>query len=85
MKRKHACACFPSVGGDEEDRTLYLTDANRTLSQVSYIPALFKLHSPFYNKSPSDSIAGTKYHLQRFGNNSASVCGRNIAAVYWSI
>ena len=25
-------------GGDEEDRTLDLTDANRTLSQLSYIP-----------------------------------------------
>ena len=27
--------CF---GGDEEDRTLDLTDANRTLSQLSYAP-----------------------------------------------
>ncbi len=26
------------VGGDEEDRTLDLTDANRTLSQLSYVP-----------------------------------------------
>ena len=26
------------VGGDEEDRTLDLTDANRTLSQLSYAP-----------------------------------------------
>ena len=25
-------------GGDEEDRTLDLTDANRTLSQLSYVP-----------------------------------------------
>ena len=25
-------------GGDEEDRTLDLTDANRTLSQLSYAP-----------------------------------------------
>ncbi|MPM12304.1 hypothetical protein SDC9_58656 [bioreactor metagenome] len=25
---------FPELGGDEEDRTLDLTDANRTLSQV---------------------------------------------------
>ena len=28
------------VGGDEEDRTLDLTDANRTLSQLSYAPKL---------------------------------------------
>jgi hypothetical protein len=28
-------------GGDEEARTLYLTDANRTLSQMSYIPTCF--------------------------------------------
>ena len=27
-----------SSGGDEEDRTLDLTDANRTLSQLSYAP-----------------------------------------------
>ena len=30
--------CFS--GGDEEDRTLDLTDANRTLSQLSYAPML---------------------------------------------
>ena len=28
----------PCFGGDEEDRTLDLTDANRTLSQLSYAP-----------------------------------------------
>ncbi len=28
----------PFSGGDEEDRTLDLTDANRTLSQLSYAP-----------------------------------------------
>lgn len=27
-------------GGDEEDRTLDLTDANRTLSQLSYAPRI---------------------------------------------
>ncbi len=27
-------------GGDEEDRTLDLTDANRTLSQLSYAPKI---------------------------------------------
>lgn len=27
-----------SFGGDEEDRTLDLTDANRALSQLSYAP-----------------------------------------------
>ena len=30
-------------GGDEEDRTLGLTDANRTLSQLSYVPTLLSL------------------------------------------
>ena len=34
---------FPELGGDEEDRTLDLTDANRTLSQLSYAPKLFNL------------------------------------------
>ena len=29
------------LGGDEEDRTLDLTDANRTLSQLSYAPKRF--------------------------------------------
>jgi hypothetical protein len=29
---------FSKIGGDEEDRTLDLTDANRTLSQLSYAP-----------------------------------------------
>ena len=30
--------CPFAFGGDEEDRTLDLTDANRTLSQLSYAP-----------------------------------------------
>ena len=30
-------------GGDEEDRTLDLTDANRTLSQLSYAPKQFPM------------------------------------------
>ncbi len=30
--------CRFLYGGDEEDRTLDLTDANRTLSQLSYAP-----------------------------------------------
>ena len=29
---------YSTFGGDEEDRTLDLTDANRTLSQLSYAP-----------------------------------------------
>ena len=33
---------FPVLGGDEEDRTLDLTDANRTLSQLSYAPKYFQ-------------------------------------------
>ncbi len=32
-----------TFGGDEEDRTLDLTDANRTLSQLSYAPKLWNL------------------------------------------
>ncbi len=39
--------CFFS-GGDEEDRTLDLTDANRTLSQLSYAPTINKV---YYNKT----------------------------------
>ena len=33
-------AAIFTIGGDEEDRTLDLTDANRTLSQLSYAPIL---------------------------------------------
>ena len=32
------------IGGDEEDRTLDLTDANRTLSQLSYAPKKYVSH-----------------------------------------
>lgn len=33
-----AASLLSTFGGDEEDRTLDLTDANRTLSQLSYVP-----------------------------------------------
>ena len=36
--RKKAPSSDGAFGGDEEDRTLDLTDANRTLSQLSYAP-----------------------------------------------
>ncbi len=36
-------------GGDEEDRTLDLTDANRTLSQLSYAP-IYNIEN--YNTRP---------------------------------
>ena len=35
---------FAESGGDEGDRTLDLTDANRTLSQLSYAPAHWNVH-----------------------------------------
>lgn len=35
---KMKSALWQKNGGDEEDRTLDLTDANRTLSQLSYAP-----------------------------------------------
>ena len=38
-KQNRVCVNRPGQnGGDEEDRTLDLTDANRTLSQLSYAP-----------------------------------------------
>ena len=37
-KACNPCGYRLSHGGDEEDRTLDLTDANRTLSQLSYAP-----------------------------------------------
>ena len=37
-----------NFGGDEEDRTLDLTDANRTLSQLSYAPKLSILYSSYH-------------------------------------
>ena len=45
--KKAAPLVLPSlIGGDEEDRTLDLTDANRTLSQLSYAPIQKRLSSP---------------------------------------
>ena len=38
------------VGGDEEDRTLDLTDANRTLSQLSYAPEYWVLNCLLFYK-----------------------------------
>ena len=35
---EHRKSSIRVIGGDEEDRTLDLTDANRTLSQLSYAP-----------------------------------------------
>lgn len=32
---------YRGLSGDEEDRTLDLTDANRTLSQLSYAPVIY--------------------------------------------
>ena len=40
-KKSQVCDFF--FGGDEEDRTLDLTDANRTLSQLSYEPLLTEI------------------------------------------
>ena len=37
-KKDTLMGVFFIYGGDEEDRTLDLTDANRTLSQLSYAP-----------------------------------------------
>ena len=46
-------------GGDEEDRTLDLTDANRTLSQLSYAPKPFPMR---YRIGSIDSLS----YLLRF-------------------
>ena len=44
---------FLHIGGDEEDRTLDLTDANRTLSQLSYAPKkLLYYYSILFSKIP---------------------------------
>ena len=37
-QHEHCKSSIRVTGGDEEDRTLDLTDANRTLSQLSYAP-----------------------------------------------
>ena len=50
-----------SFGGDEEDRTLDLTDANRTLSQLSYGPKQHIDYKPMFLKCQllfSDFFAG---------------------------
>ena len=40
MKKGSLKPDFPEIGGDGGIRTLDLTDANRTLSQLSYAPML---------------------------------------------
>ncbi len=47
---------FPELGGDEEDRTLDLTDANRTLSQLSYIPTYDLYKNQLYMRGVKVSI-----------------------------
>lgn len=42
---------FSKIGGPEEDRTLDLTDANRTLSQLSYGPKQHIDYKPMLSKS----------------------------------
>ena len=44
MKKDRRFSTAVFFGGDEEDRTLDLTDANRTLSQLSYAPKLLAPH-----------------------------------------
>ena len=45
---------FLMFGGDEEDRTLDLTDANRTLSQLSYAPKnYYMIIPPFFENFQS--------------------------------
>ena len=39
--KKQTCFCKSARGGPEETRTLDLSDANRTLSQLSYRPIAF--------------------------------------------
>lgn len=48
-------------GGDEEDRTLDLTDANRTLSQLSYVP--INQRSPLYRKRALRSRGNDDFFL----------------------
>jgi hypothetical protein len=43
---------FPELGGDEEDRTLDLTDANRTLSQTELRPQII----PFSRCEPNGCL-----------------------------
>ena len=38
MKKREVCFQTSQIGGDGGIRTLDLTDANRTLSQLSYAP-----------------------------------------------
>ena len=45
-KKDTRMGVFFLFGGDEEDRTLDLTDANRTLSQLSYAPKRNSFQSP---------------------------------------
>ena len=57
-------------GGDEEVRTLDLTDANRTLSQLSYIPTKRLLYyiTPIYKKMQEEIQKKLlQYRLQNNG------------------
>jgi hypothetical protein len=48
-------------GGDEEDRTLDLTDANRTLSQLSYAPKLWNLFNFWILLCASCQVARARF------------------------
>ena len=54
QKERHDFCRVFLFGGDEEDRTLDLTDANRTLSQLSYAP----IYRRYFN--------GKKYYTIKF-------------------
>ena len=61
--RKRVCKpkFTDSFGGDEEDRTLDLTDANRALSQLSYAPKLWNLFNFSISFCASCQVAGARF------------------------
>ena len=68
-------------GGDEEDRTLDLTDANRTLSQLSY--------APMFHISSSDRNKYKSYHVETiiadFIGSVKRECYNNFNSIFFKV
>ena len=58
QKERHDLCRVFLFGGDEEDRTLDLTDANRTLSQLSYAPKQDNQSPSFILPQVTDFVKG---------------------------
>ena len=55
-------------GGPEETRTLDLSDANRTLSQLSYRPISYSFELPVYYNAEKEESQGKRFQTGKKGS-----------------